>query len=84
MVEQFQGLKKDTIKCMITFVDWVSGSSRNENMFIDSLKVVLGNFKNFWILDSDEFYDIYFISFLEKSKIKLLSSKKKTMYCKFF
>ena len=84
MEEQFLEIKKETIKCMITFVDWVSRTTRNENMFIDSLKVVLRNFSNFWILDSDEFYDIYFISFLEKRKIKLLSSKKRQCIVNFF
>jgi hypothetical protein len=83
MKEQFLAIKKDTIKCMITFVEWVSKTTRNENMIIVCLKEILKNYKKFMAYKTTFFYDFYFLNHLKKKNIKILSVRKKECIINF-
>ena len=84
MSQQFLQLKKKTIHCMITFKSWVSRTSRNEDIFIAGLKVILNNLDFFTRVDATRFYDDWFIPFLEENKIKPLAKAKRKCIIEFF
>jgi len=84
MSQQFLRMKEKTIHCMITFKAWVSRTSRNEDIFIAGLKVILNNLDFFNRVDATRFYDDWFIPFLEENKIKPLAKAKRKCIIEFF
>ena len=84
MSQQFLRIKEKTIHCMISFKAWVSRTSRNENIFIAGLKVILSDLDFFNRVDAERFYNDWFIPFLEKNKIKTLAKAKKKCMIEFF